>query len=188
MAKTWEIRIKRLGVQKSGANARTYATYEVFIDGTRVDALSGNMCERTGPGSKKPGSGKRIVPGTYPLSTHFGTKYKSVGFSDVTNPGGQKPMPGILLKKTLPRDAILIHPSHPPTLYISSVGCLNPTQKRTSKQNIDFVESRGRVIALIDSLKAFAPAAFAKAKPTAIPGATCVIEGDPENVLPSTQS
>jgi hypothetical protein len=188
MPNTWEIRIKRLGVQKSGANQRTYATYQVFMDGKPVAGLSGNMCERTGPGSKTPKSGKRIVPGTYPLSTQFGMKYKSLDFSDVTKPGGQKPMPGILLMKTAPRSAILIHPSHPPTLYISSIGCLNPTQPRTSKQNIDFVDSRSRVIALIDSLKAFAPNSFKKKANTAIPNATCIIEGDPDNVLPATQS
>ena len=188
MPTSWEIRIKRLGIQVSGDNTRTYATYQVLIDDKPVAALSGNLCERIGPSSTKPNSGKRIKSGKYPLSTQFGTNYKSIDFSDVTKPGGVKPMPGVLLMKTAPRSAILIHPSHPPTPYISSVGCLNPTQPRTSKQNIDFIDSRSRIIALIDSLKAFAPDAFKKKQNTAIPGAFVTIEGDPDNILPASQS
>lgn len=184
----WEILITRLGIQKSGSNQRTYSTYQVFIDGKPVDGLSGNICERIGPGSTVPKSGKRILPGRYPLSTQFGAKYCTIGFSTITKPPAKKPMPGILLMETEPRSAILIHPGHPKTLYISSIGCLNPTGPLRAKDEMDFLDSRARAIALIDSLNAFAHAAFAKKKNTPIPNAFAVIEGDPSNVLPATSS
>jgi hypothetical protein len=50
---------------------------------------------------------------------------------------------------------------------------------------MDFMESRSRVIDVINSLAAFAPGAFAQRNDTLIPNAAVVIDGEPMNILPS---
>ena len=37
--------------------------------------------------------------------------------------------------------AFIIHPGHPDTLYISSIGCLNLTKPLQATEKMDFVES-----------------------------------------------
>jgi len=180
----WELHVVRLGLHKSGAHERTYGTYQVFRDGQKVASLSGNVCERGGPGNKIAESGKRITKGRYPLSTQFG-KYRTIGFVDDQQPPGTQPMPAILLEDTEPRTGILIHPGHPPTLYISSIGCLNLTGPLDPSDDMDFFDSRSRVIALIDDLHDFAPAAFQHKTNTPIPNASAVIDGEPMNMLSS---
>jgi len=186
--KSWEIHIDRLGIQKSGTKQRTYATYQVLIGGKPVKELSGHICECIGPGDLVPNGGKRIPQGRYPLSTQFGKKYRTSGFVTDTKVPGKEPMPGLLLMKTKPRTAILIHPGHPPTLYLSSVGCLNPTNPLRAKDEMVFLESRARTIALIDSLRAFPPSAFKAEKNTPIPNAFAVIEGEPTKAVPALTS
>lgn len=184
--KGWELLVTRLGIHKRGAKQRTYASYQVFIDGKAVEGLGGNLCECIGPGStnSKAKPARRIPAGRYPLSTQFGTKYRTIGFSTITKPPGKQPLPGILLMDTKPRSAILIHPGHPPGLYLSSIGCLNPTAPLKAKDDMDFIDSRTRAIALIDSLNDFAHAAFAKKKNTPIPNAFAVIDGEPMDPVP----
>ncbi|WP_207092527.1 peptidase S8/S53 subtilisin kexin sedolisin, partial [Rhizobium ruizarguesonis] len=70
-------------------------------------------------------------------------------------------------------------PGHPPTLFLSSVGCLNPTAPLFPTQTMDFWDSRRRVIALIESLKAFYPAAFRHEATTRIENAWVEIIGEP---------
>lgn len=178
----WELRVKRLGLQEHhGERTRTYGAYQVFVDNVPDTVLSGHICECTGPGDNT-AHGKnnhlRIHEGRYALSTQFGEHYRSVGFN--TTP--THPMPGFLLLGTQARTAILVHPGHPPSLYLSSIGCFNPTRPLRADQTMDFVESRDRVIALLDSLKAHDPAAFAHDKighNTAIQNAFIVIDGEP---------
>jgi hypothetical protein len=178
----WELRVTRLGLQRRTAKkVRTYGAYEVFIDGEAVPNLSGHVCERTGPGDNT-ASGKknhlRIREGRYALSTQFTSNFRSVGFTDTP----KRPMPGFLLLGTQVRTGILVHPGHPPKLFLSSIGCFNPTKPLRADQDMDFTESRGRVIALIDSLKLHDPAAFAHNKighNTAIQSAFMVIDGEP---------
>ena len=107
-----------------------------------------------------------------------------MGFSMETHTPAVLPMPGLLLKETGQRTAILIHPGHPPKLYLSSIGCLNPTNPLGKNDNMEFFESRARVIALIDSLHAFSPESFRAGRPMQIPGAFVVIDGEPMNALP----
>lgn len=175
----WELFIRRIEEQsKSGAPKRTYGEYQVFIDGKPVDGLSGNICEREGPGdNKKSGdtNNRRIEEGRYPISTHFGGKYKSIDFKA----GEEHSMPGFLLKDTNKRTFILVHPGHSPTLFISSVGCLNPTKALGKKEDMTFNDSRARVIAMLESLKKHDPKAFEKKEPTAIKNAAVVIDGEP---------
>src|SRR5712691_4498141 len=123
----WEFHVNRLGLHEFGERERTYGTYEVFLNGQSVAGLSGFVCECIVPGNKIRQSGKRILQGRYPLWTQFG-RYRTIGYSMDTEVAGKDPMPALLLSETDPRDGILIHPGHPPNLYLSSIGCLNPTK------------------------------------------------------------
>jgi hypothetical protein len=179
----WEFHVERLGIQADGKRKRTYGAYQVFLDGHAIAKLSGHLCECIGLGSRVKGGHKRIPQGRYPLFTQFGTRYLTIGYTANLAVPGKIPMPGILLGETKPRTAILIHPGHPPNLYLSSIGCLNPTDPLGPADLMDFSESRSRVIALIDSLRDFAPAAFQHAVSTHIPNAWAVIDGEPMNPL-----
>jgi hypothetical protein len=180
----WELHINRLGLQKHGRITRTYSTYQAHRDGVAIASLFGHICECTGPGDNVHRNSKRIEAGRYPLSTQFGKKYRSMGFSMDTHTPAVLPMPGLLLKETGQRTAILIHPGHPPKLYLSSVGCLNPTNPLGKNDNMEFFESRTRVIDLIDSLHAYSPESFRHSRPLQIPDAFVVIDGEPMNALP----
>jgi hypothetical protein len=183
----WELQLQRLGLQhREGERVRTYSTYQVVIDGKPAPALSGHICECTGPGDNTP-KGKekhlRIHEGRYALSTQFGEHFTSVDFTDEP----KYPMPGLRLLGTEVRTDILVHPGYPPTLYLSSIGCLNPTDPLTADQDMDFEDSRARVIALLDSLRNHDPAAFAQDKignNTPIADAFIVIKGEPMGPVP----
>lgn len=180
----WELRVQRLGLHRLGEQTRTYGTYQVYNDGNAVLRLAGYTCECIGPGDNSvPGNAKRIEQGRYPLLTQFGENYRTVGYStDMTTPGTRQ-MPGPLLGETTRRTAILIHPGHPPNLFLSSVGCINLTHALRPEDVMDFWESRERVIALIDSLRDHAPEVFERERITRIPDAWVVIEGEPMNVI-----
>ena len=176
----WEFLVERLVMHESGGRRRTYGRYQVYRDGAADAALSGFVCECPGPGDNAvPDTGLRIEPGRYPLTTQFG-RYRTMGFSDDLAEAGRDPMPGFRLEETGARTAILVHPGHPPDLYLSSVGCLNVTGPIEPGQVMDYWESRARVIALIDDLCRHAPGAFATATNTPIEGAFAVIVGEPE--------
>ncbi|WP_433766613.1 hypothetical protein [Pseudomonas putida] len=175
----WELLVQRESVQKSGGKKRTYGRYQVFLDGAEVAELSGNMCESPGPGdNKRANNGKRIEPGRYPIWTQFG-RYRSIGYSQNLSVPGDAPMPAILIAATEKRTGILIHPGHPPTLYLSSTGCFNPTSPLTADQTMEYFDSRRRVVDLIESLRQFAPDAFKHEVMSRIQGAYLVVEGEP---------
>jgi hypothetical protein len=88
-------------------------------------------------------------------------------------------MPGFRLEDRGVRTDILVHTGHPPTLYLSSIGCLNPTEQIAPGELMNFWDSRRRVVALLESLKAFAPQSFEDEVNTEIPGAFAVIDGEP---------
>jgi hypothetical protein len=178
----WEIHVERLGLHVSGLHKRTYSAYQVYIDGNPVDGLAGHFCECIGPGDKVAKSGNRILEGVYPMRTQFGI-YRTIGYSNDTHVAGKPHMPGLCLGGTKPRTGILIHPGHPPDLYLSSIGCLNPTKPLAPGDMMDFWDSRSRAIALIDSLRAFAPTAFKTKAGTAIANAWAVIDGETMKVL-----
>jgi hypothetical protein len=184
----WELQVKRLGLQKNGDKSRTYGAYQVVIDGTPVASLSGHICERPGPGDNTSQGVQhhvRIREGRYALSTQFGDHYRTVGFTNDAN----HPMPGILVLGTGARTAILVHPGHPPNLYLSSIGCFNPTEPLDPDDEMDFEDSRARVIALIDSLKQHDPDAFTQedniGNNTPITDAFIVITGEPTGPVPA---
>ncbi len=196
----WEFHVQRLGLHRRGDEVRTYGSYQVFIDGAPVPPrngtpLTGFVCETKGPGRNHPeNNGLRIEQGRYPLTTQFG-KYVSIGYSTDTEVAARPHMPAVALANTGARSGILIHPGHPahpgdaPFSFISSIGCFNLTEALDPADDIEYFESRARVIALIDSLAAFGPGAFhdIQGKPikqnTPIPGAFAVVDGEPMNFL-----
>jgi hypothetical protein len=184
----WELLVQRAGLQQLGGQTRTYGSYQAYLDGQPIAQLSGNVCESPGPGeNSQPASvvgARRIEAGRYPLWTQFGTRYCTIGYKPSIDPPAQTPMPGVLLGDTDNRTAILIHPGHLPDLFLSSIGCLNLTKPLGANQLMDFVESRSRVIAVIDSLANFAPAAFVQGDSKQIPNAWIDIEGEPTDILP----
>lgn len=175
----WELHLERILSQGWNSKQRTYGNYSVYQDGVLQAGLSGFICECAGPGDNTVAdSGLRITEGRYRLSTQYGV-YRSVGYSNDLKNAGKAPMPALLLKDTGNRSGILIHPAHPPELYLSSKGCLNPTKGLMAADSMDFWDSRSRVIGLIDSLQDFAPSAFKDATNTIIPNAFVVIDGEP---------
>ena len=175
----WELLVERLCVHAAGERARTWGRYQVYRDGVAMPALGGFMCECAGPGNNAvPDTGLRIEAGRYPLTTQFG-RYRTSGYSEDLSDAGRDPMPAVRLEDTGNRVAILIHPGHPPNLYLSSTGCLNPTRPLANDQDMDFWESRGRMVALIDDLRRFAPGAFGAEVNTPIESAFVVVVGEP---------
>jgi hypothetical protein len=187
----WELRVTRLGVQqKQGSTppARTYGSYQVYIDDAPVQGLSGNICERRGRGDNTHNgvaSHSRIAAGTYPLSTQFG-RYRSVNYSDGAT--DETHPPAFRVMNTGARTAILVHPAHRPHLYLSSIGCFNPTRPLGDADDMDFTESRARVIAMLDSLRQHDAAAFERhnvGTNTPIANASLVITGEPMGAVPT---
>lgn len=177
----WELRVERLGMHRHGDLARTYGRYAVSVDGVVQPDLTGFMVEAIGPGDNSaPDNGRRIEAERYDLTTHF-RAFVSAGYSTSTSIVADPPMPAIRLLDTGKRTGILIHPVYPPAakLYLASVGCLNPTGPLDEDASVDFWDSRHRVIALLDSLRAFQPVAFAETVATPIAGAAIVIAGEP---------
>jgi hypothetical protein len=175
----WELHVDRLGLQTHLGITRTYSTYQAYLDGVAIADLFGHICECPGKGDNSTAhNGKRVEAGRYPLHTQFGI-YRTMGYSmDLTTPATPH-MPGLLLFPTGERTGILIHPGHPPRLYLSSIGCLNPTKPLAHRDSMDFFESRARVIALIDSLHTFSPDSFRNGQEMPIANAAVVIDGEP---------
>lgn len=183
----WELHVERLGLHKSQGRTRTYGKYQVYIDGVKQADLSGFVCESPGPGDNRVAdNGKRVEAKSYPLSTQFG-RYRSIGYLGEESPAGTDPMPGLALPASYTgnRIGILIHPAHPPKakLWLSSTGCLNLTGPVGPDDTMEFWDSRRRVVALIKSLKARYPAAFAHEVMTRIGDAEIIIDGEPMSVL-----
>jgi hypothetical protein len=169
-------------MHKNGDKRRTYGSYSVYIDG-QPTGLDGFMAESPGPGDDSvPNNGKRIEAGRYPVWTQFG-RYRSIGFSKSTTVAGDPPMPAVLLLGTNRRTGILIHPAHPPKPYLSSVGCLNPTNAVGPAENINFWDSRQRTIDILASLKAYDEQAFSDETTTRVRNAFVVVDGEPTENL-----
>jgi hypothetical protein len=170
----WKIVVTRRGEQVSASGKRrTVSGYQVFIDDQPVAGLSGDMAETRGPGANAPaGNNRCIEAGTYNLHNQSGEKYTTIGYTSNTNPTALR-RPGLLLLPTGERVGILIHPARG---FLWSIGCLNPARALpNASAQIDFLDSRSRVIALIDSLRTTLAGAFPTEGGQRIPGATVVI-------------
>jgi len=174
----WELLIERLSLHSKDELRRTYGRYRLFIHGAPT-GIEGFMCEPHGPGDNQtPENGKRVEPGRYTVFTHFG-RYRTIGYADETAPPGADPMPAVRLEETGARTDILIHPTYPAKAYLASIGCLNPAAALAADQDNDFWDSRRRTIEIIESLRAFSPAAFVADESLLIPDAAVIIEGEP---------
>ncbi len=159
---------------------RTVGVYAVFVDGAPQGGLSGAIAEQKGPSDNTSVGSKldlRIAPGRYPLFTQDGTKYKTIHYDKSAAAAAnfaKKPRPGIELKGTGTRTEILIHPAQS---FLSSEGCIHPSNAlATGASNIIHADSRPRVIALIEAMRAFCGNAFPAADGLRIPDCWCVVD------------
>jgi hypothetical protein len=173
----WELLITRFREDNGDGRRRTVGRYQVFHNGAPLAGLSGMCAETRGPGdNSKQGNNRRIEAGRYPLHTQDGAKYVTIGYQDSTSIT-KIPRPGLDVGNTNRRVGILIHPGRG---FLSSIGCINPTKSLAgSKADIDFVDSRTRVIAIIEDMKAFLGSAFPTKNGRPIPNAFLVIDGEP---------
>jgi len=170
----WELRITRTGEQTRSGKRRTVSRYQVFHDGNAVSGLKGAIAETKGPGANAPrGNNRCVEPGTYNLHIQRGRRYVTINYTSNVNQTAL-PRPGLLLLPTGQRVGILIHPGRG---FLSSIGCFNPTDSLASaSSDIDFLDSRKRVIALIDDLKNFLGNSFPTQAGVKIPRAKVVIQ------------
>jgi hypothetical protein len=140
----------------------------------KVSALAGATAETKGPGDNgTTGNNRCVEAGTYNLYTQAGKKYVTIGYTSNVNQAALK-RPGLLLLPTGKRVGILIHPGRG---FLSSIGCINPATKLAkATDDIGFIDSRARVIAIIDDLKTFLGSSFPTKNGVKIPNATVVIE------------
>lgn len=171
MSGTWVMRITRVDEQTRNGRRRVVGRYRVTRDGVDVPALSGWTAETRGPGDNaRAGNNRCIETGTYPLAVQDGEKYATVGYTANTNPTALR-RPGLLVEGTDARVGILIHPARG---FLWSIGCINPASDLSgAASDIDFLDSRARVIALIDDLTAFRGGRLAHSGKIA--GATLII-------------
>jgi hypothetical protein len=177
--------IERRVIQGRAGKAfkRTIGEYQAFFNKQPIPGIHGNAVERQGPGDNT-GTGvaehTRLAAGAYPLFTHAGgaNKYRTFGFA---NPGGLqvRPWPSIRVGNTNARSGVLIHCA---AGFLMSIGCINLTGRdlRIGRDDIEFFDSRSRVIALIQSMKAKLGNDFPSSNNIKIPNATLVIRGDPK--------
>lgn len=177
----FELHIVRQQVQhrQNGQDRRerTIGAYQVYINGAPLDGLEGFMAEQKGPSDSTPLGNlydRRIAPGIFPLWTQYGSKYRTVGYTPGAVDFGTKPRPGIELTETGTREEILIHPAMG---FLSSEGCIHPSAAlRNGQSDIVHADSRARVIALIEAMKAFTGAQWPGKDGHRIPGCFCVID------------
>lgn len=153
----WELHVVRSGEQSRGERKRTIGSYTIYHDGAAT-TLAGTSVEAKGPGNNQiRGCGRCIEPGIYPLATHDGEHYKTIGYI-TSDDCDQTPKPGLELRKTGNRDAVLVHPGHG---FLASIGCINLTGSLADgSADIPFIESRERVISAINDLKFYLGAGF----------------------------
>ena len=161
---------------------RTVSEYQAFFDRQPIAGMNGNAVERQGPGDNSNAgvsNHARLKEGTYSLFTHAGdrNRYRTFGFA---NPGGlqSRAWPSIRVGGTGARSGVLIHCA---AGFLMSTGCINLTGKplKLGKDDIEFFDSRSRVIGLIQNMKARLGAKFPTSNNVKIPDATLVIRGEP---------
>jgi hypothetical protein len=173
----WELYIQRHTQQVRNERIRTVGSYTVFHDGLAQSLLSGTSVETKGPGdNSRPGNGRRIEAGTYPLGTQDGMHYLTWGYVKSSDPD-EHPKPGIEVLNTQSRVGILIHPG---LGFLASVGCINLTGPLASgSTDIPFIDSRDRIIGIIEDMKMFLGTDFPRSNGRPIPRATVVLRGEP---------
>jgi hypothetical protein len=138
------------------------------------------MVECGGPGDNSDEIGdaldRRIVATAYPLAVHASARYRTFGYS-TSEETRAKPRPALRLASTGEREGILIHPS---SGYLWSTGCLNPCSGLIHQDsNVDYRDSRRRVVAIIDSLVAHLGQRVSRDPGKRLPAAFVLIDGEP---------
>lgn len=180
LSEGWVLHIVRDSVQtrSSDGKKRTVGRYRVLHDGAEQGGdLVGTVAESRGPGANRPeGNGRRFEEGWYPLATHLGPKYRTIGFDpDSPHMGNKKP--AIRLRNTDERVGILIHPG---VNFLSSIGCFNPcTSLPDATEMIDWNGSRRRTIAIIEDLRTYLGADFPAENNRNLPRSHFFIEREP---------
>lgn len=178
------IRIRRQRTeQRRGAGVRTVGNYEVFFRGQKIRDLEGMVFETYGPGDNTAtGTAyhRRVEAKTYPLGTHSSAgmvpKYATHGYTASTAAFAWS-RPAIRLDNTGYRGGILMHPGGG---FLSSIGCLNLSRPLAGpNDSIDYADSRARVIAILEDMKARLGSTFPSRSWKTIPNAWMVIEGEP---------
>jgi hypothetical protein len=173
----WELLVTRQREDRRNGRRRTVGRYQVYHNGRPVAGLSGMCAETRGPGdNSKQGNNRRIEAGRYPLRTQDGAKYVTMGYRESASMA-IKPRPGVAVDKTNKRVGIVIHPGRG---FLSSIGCINPAKSLPrSKTDIEFVDSRTRIVALINDMKTFIGTSFPNRNGRPIPNAWLTIDGEP---------
>jgi len=162
--------------------ARTVGLYQAFFNRQPISDVFGMAVERQGPGDNTDtgvARHARLTAKIYPLFTHAGgrNKYRTFGFA---NPGGIKtrPWPSIRIGDTGSRSGVLIHCA---AGYLMSIGCINLTGRVITKpgDDLEFSDSRARVIQLIQSMKERLGSQFPTGNNMRIPNAHLLIRGEP---------
>ena len=176
MALGWELRVERLGEQARGGERRTIGRYGVLHDGVIRSHLTGWTAEAPGPGDNRtPDNGLRIEAGTYPLTASLSDNYATLGYLLSEDPRAS-PKPCLGVGDTGARTYILVHPGHG---FRISTGCINLAgELPTPEAEIDFGDSRDRVVALVEDLRAYLGPAFPAQNGRPLAGARLVIKGE----------
>jgi hypothetical protein len=185
---TWELIVTRTGCHSHLGRVRTFGSYDVLVDGKPAPGLCGHTVEAPGPGDNGLGgrNRSRVAAGRYPLSRHLAASYRTADFDIPFDDEGCLPGIEFLLPEGV-RSDLLIRPAHPPrptvpgsNLWLSSIGCINPTHFLTDSAAADFQDSCERVVALIASLRDRLGEAFERAGPgEPLAGAFVEIRGEP---------
>ena len=178
------IRVKRRRVEhRAGRGTRTVGDYSAFFRGQKVPGLEGMVFEAHGPGDNTAtgtAHHRRLEARIYPLGTHSSAgmfpKYATHGYTGSTIAGAQA-RPSIRLDNTGYRSGVLFHPGMG---FLWSIGCLNFSKPLSGPdKDIDYTDSRARVIAVIEDMKARLGDAFPSRSWKTIPNAWMMIEGEP---------
>jgi hypothetical protein len=161
--------------------ARTVGFYQAFFNNEPIPEISGVTVERQGPGDNS-NTGvtqhRRLEAGSYPLLTHAGANghYRTLGYPD---PGNirTRPWPCVRVGNTGSRSGILCHCAGG---YLMSIGCINLTGVLPdAKADIDFGDSRRRVMALINSMNKHLGPDFPTMNNATIKNAMLLIRNEP---------
>ncbi len=176
------ILVNRLRVEQRGSGSgkryRTVGDYSCYMNGALINDpnLQGASVEPRGPGDNSSTGvtyARRIKAGKYPLGSHgfAGAKYSSFNYRK-----SSRPYPGLYVRRTNKRTAILIHMG---SGFKASVGCLNFTGSIAGPNDmIGRNTSFARMDYLINYMKAHVPG-FPNTGGAPIPGANLVIVGEP---------
>ncbi len=177
MDQGWEMRVERLAEQARRGQRRTIGRYRVFHDGVPRPGLAGWTVEAPGPGNNRtPDNGLRIEARAYPLTASSSDNYATVGYLASDDPG-LSPKPCLGVGDTGARTWILVHPGDG---FRISTGCINLTgELATGEADINFCDSRDRVLALIADLRAYLGPAFPQQNGRRLLGARLVLTGEP---------